>query len=112
MTKKQFIELHLNLKVNVPKTLEKNPFPSETDPTQDIPIKAIQITASGIPINVKQYDSVMSGVKVEQFTTLEKRNYDIFDNVGELQSISKNMNKSGVSTDFKQNKKHTFKVKD
>ena len=112
MTKKQFIELHFNLKINVPKTLEINPFPSETDPTQDIPIKAIQITASGIPINVKQYQSVMSGVKVENFTSLEKRNNDVFDNVGELQEISKKMNKSGVSTDFIQNKKHIFKFND
>ena len=54
MKKSDFIRLHMDLKINLPKTIESNPLKSCTDPTQDIPISMIEVTAMGIPTNVKQ----------------------------------------------------------
>lgn len=100
MTKKQFIDLHLNLRIHLPQTIEIIPIDSVTDPTLDVPIKAIQFAANGVPLNVKQFKEIFSNTKVEEFTSVEKRNNDQFDNYGELQNEIKKVTKKGVTTNF------------
>ena len=101
----QFKQLHKNLRVFVPKTTEINPLPSATDPTQDIPIRMIEVNAMGVPLNVKERKTVMNGLKVEDMTTIEKRNNDKFDNLGELQELSSKVARKGVTTNFLNTKK-------
>ena len=105
MTKQQFIDLHLHLHIHLPKTIEVIPIDSATDPTQDIPIRAIQFAANGVPLNVKEYKKVFSNIKVEQFTSIEKRNCDKFDNYGELQKEISKVTHKGVTTNFIKSKK-------
>ena len=107
MTIEQFKILHRNIRHCFPRTDEINNLPSVTDPTQDIPIRNIELTAAGIPINVKDLKGKMpmSGVPVESFTTIEKRNNDKFDVLGELQESAKLISRSGVQTNYKPIKK-------
>lgn len=100
MTIEQFETLHKNLKVNVPKSIEINRLDSATDPTQDIPIKNIELAANGEPINVRKRDIPFSNVKVENFTSIEHRHTDSFDQLGELQSLAHRVAQPGVSSDF------------
>jgi len=111
MTIEQFKTLHRNIRHCFPRTDEVNNLPSETDPTQDIPIRNIELTAAGIPINVKDLKGKMpmSGVPIEQLTSIEKRNNDKFDVLGELQESAKTISRSGATTNFKpilKQKKH------
>lgn len=109
MNIEQFKQLHKNLKICVSKTIEHNPLPSATDPTQDIPIRMIEVNAMGVPLNVKEHKPVMNNLKVEQMTSIEKRNNDAFDNLGELQDLSAKVAQKGVTTNFikpKKQKKH------
>lgn len=105
MTKKQFIELHSTLKVEIKKTIETNTIASATDPTQDVPVRNIECTALGIPTNVKELKKVYSNIKVENLTTIEKRNNDQFDQLGELQDSVKRVSQKGVTTNFVKPKK-------
>lgn len=105
MTIKQFNELHLNLKVRVIIPRELNKVDSATDPTQDIPIRNIEVTATGQPINVKEGKKVLSGVSIENMTTIEKRHTDKFDIIGDFQDSVSKVSRKGVTTNFKQTKK-------
>lgn len=110
MKKSDFIALHLNLRVQIEKSKEFNPLPSDTDPTQDIPIKMIEVTALGVPVNVKQYKEVYSNIKAENFTSIEKRNCDVFDQLGELQNSVSKLQRKDIKTNYvqptKKQKKH------
>lgn len=109
MKKSDFIRLHMDLKINLPKTIESNPLKSCTDPTQDIPISMIEVTAMGIPTNVKQLKGVFSNLKVENLSTIEQRNNDKFDMLGELQQTAAQVSKKGVKTNYQRvinQKKH------
>lgn len=110
MKKSEFLKLHMDLSIKVEKTREVNPEPSATDPTQDIPVRMIEVTAMGVPTNVKQFKEVFSNVKAENFTTIEKRFNDVFDQLGELQSAVGKFRKKDITTNFvqpkKQQKKH------
>lgn len=105
MNQKQFRYLHSNLVINVPKTLEVNSLPSATDPTQDIPVKMIEVTAAGIPINVRETKGVFSNLHAEQFTAIERRHNDKFDVLGELQESVKKVEGKNVTTNFVKPKK-------
>lgn len=105
MKKEDFIKLHLNLKVCIDKSIIVNPLPSATDPTQDIPVRNIEVSALGVPLNVKEVKGVFSNLKIEQFTTIEKRNNDKFDVVAELQSSATSLQGKGVTTNYKIPKK-------
>lgn len=110
MKKSEFIVLHANLRIKLPTRFEVNLLDSDTDPTQDIPIKAIQLNANGMPLNVRNYNGIFSGVRIEDFTSIEKRNNDQFDNLGELQNLSQKVSKKGVSTTYEKPKgKHLKK---
>ena len=111
MNIEEFKTLHKNLRVFIPKTTESNPIPSDTDPTQDIPLRMVEVNALGAPVNVKERKVVFNNVKAENLTTIEKRNNDAFDQLGELQDLTKSAVGSGVSTDYKplnKQKKHDF----
>lgn len=100
MTKSDFIKLHLNLRIQISKTAESNPLDSDTDPTQDIPIKMIEVTSMGVPINVKERQAVFSNIKAENFTTIEKRFNDQFDQLGELQSSVAQLQNKNIQTNY------------
>lgn len=100
MTIEQFKTLHKELKVNVPKTIEINRLDSATDPTQDIPIKNIELAANGEPINVRNRNIPFNNIKVENFTSIERRHTDSFDQLGELQSLAHSVAQPGVTSDF------------
>ena len=53
MNVQQFRALHKDLRINIPRSYFKNGLPSATDPTQDVPLKMVQIIGDGIPLNVK-----------------------------------------------------------
>lgn len=105
MTISQYKQLHRDLRIYIPRKPDYNPLPSETDPTQDIPIRMIEVNSLGEPINVKQRKPVYSGVSADNLTTIEKRNCDQFDNVGELQESIKKVSTRGITTDFVKPKK-------
>lgn len=105
MTIVAFKELHLNLKIVQQKQREFNPLPSDTDPTQDIPVRKIELAANGAPINVKQLQGVYSNLKPENFTALEKRHQDKFDVLGDYQKEVSKVAQKGVTTNFKNPKK-------
>lgn len=96
----KFKELHLNLHVNCPRTIEQNFLPSATDPTQDIPVKAIELAANGAPLNVSTLSQIMSNVKIENMTSIERRHVDDFDRVAELQNEISKVAQKGVTTNF------------
>lgn len=110
MNKQQFLKLHFNLTLQIEKSREINREPSATDPTQDIPIKMIEVTTMGVPINVKQYSQVYNNLKAENFTTIELRHNDQFDQLGELQESISSLQNKDITTTFvkpkKQQKKH------
>lgn len=89
MNRLQTLEFHKNGKMCIPKFHPKNSVPSSTDPTQDIPIKRLQMAANGLPINVRQFNTVYSNTGVEKLTSIDRRNHDVFDALGELQSLDK-----------------------
>lgn len=92
-----------------PKTMEYNPVESATDPTQDIPVKMIEVTAAGIPINVKETRGVFSNLKAENLTSIERRNNDKFDVMNELQTSIGAVARDGVTTNFVPPKKTQLK---
>lgn len=100
MKKSDFIKLHLNLRIQIKKTVEFNPLDSDTDPTQDIPIKMIEVTSMGVPINVKERQAVFSNIKAENFTSIEKRFNDQFDQLGELQSTVAQLQNKNIKTNY------------
>lgn len=102
MTLENYKKMRKLLSISLPKTIEFNPLPSDTDPTQDIPVKMIEVTAAGIPVNVKTTHGVFSNVKCENLTSIERRNNDKFDNVIELQRSIERVSRDGISTDYVQ----------
>lgn len=111
MNIEEFKTLHKNLCVRIPKTPESNSMPSDTDPTQDIPLRMVEVNALGAPVNVKERKVSYNNLKAENLSTIEKRNNDAFDQLGELQDLTKTAVGSGVSTDYKpikKQKKHEF----
>lgn len=100
MKKSDFIKLHFNLRIQIKKTVEFNPLDSDTDPTQDIPIKMIEVTSMGVPVNVKERQAVFSNIKAENFTTIEKRFNDQFDQLGELQSSVAQLQNKNIKTNY------------
>lgn len=85
MNKEQFKLLHKNINMQFSRTREYNPLPSATDPTQDVPIRMIEVNSLGEPMNVKQTKGIFSNLKPENFTAIERRNTDKFDALNELQ---------------------------
>lgn len=109
MNRAQFDELHSRGKVFVKKTIEYNPLPSATDPTQDVPLRMVEVNSLGQTVNVKTHNAVFSNVPADQLSSIERRHTDRFDALGELQSISSDVSSRGiVKTDYKpiKNKKN------
>ena len=69
--------------------IEKNPLPSCADPTQDIPIKRLQLAANGDPINVRRLNLPFTCAPVSSLTAVDRRNFDKFDAFGVLQSLER-----------------------
>lgn len=105
MKKSDFIRLHMDLTISLPKTKECNPLKSATDPTQDIPLRMVEMSAMGIPTNVKELKAIFNNIKAENFTSIERRFNDKFDQLGELQEASRQVSKKGVTTNYKLSKK-------
>lgn len=101
--------LHKNLKVCVIKTNDFNPLSSDTDPTQDIPISRVEMAANGLPLNVKVHNMPMTGTKVEDFTSLEKRNTDTFDQLGEYRNLVSDVSRVSSTNYIKPNSKKSIK---
>lgn len=95
MDYKTFMSLHRKGKLFLPREQFKNPLPSSTDPTQDIPIKKLQMAANGIPVNVSmRKDLYYTNRGTETLCTIDSRNNDKFDVAGELQAREQNVNKT------------------
>lgn len=89
-----FRKLHLTHFFDNKHYYESNPLPSATDPTQDIPVKNIQLLASGEPLNVRKLPLAYTCAPVEKLTAADRRNNDVFDAVGELQALERKGAKS------------------
>lgn len=100
MTIAQFRILQHRLSIQLQKHKDWNPLPSDTDPTQDIPVKSIQLAANGEPINVKRSNGVFNGIPADKLSSVEKRNNDKFDQLGELQNLARQAGQHGITTDL------------
>ena len=70
---------------------EFNGAPSQTDPTQDIPVKRLQLAANGVPINVRQHnmsftEPIFNNGKKIDIPSYRQKNRDNFDVVSDLQA--------------------------
>lgn len=101
MTYKQQRVLHSDGRISIPRTCYANPIPSDTDPTQDVPIKNIQLGLNGEPLNVRKL-SMSNGVPIDALSAIDRRNMDKFDVLGELQA-----NQRSVSNIINQQNKKT-----
>lgn len=100
MRKSEFIQLHKELRISIKRTFEYNPIPSDTDPTQDIPVKMIEVSAMGVPLNVKERKAVFSNLLADNLTSIEKRNNDKFDVLSELQNTAGKVSQTKIETNF------------
>lgn len=81
--------------------------PSATDPTQDCPVSRVyQAMVEGHPLSLPEQKNVYNGLKVDQLSEIEKRNFDQFDAFARLRKDSKAIQK-GVATIDKLTKKST-----
>ena len=101
MTISEFRTLHKDLRVQTKKHQFKNNLASATDPTQDIPVRMIQMTANGIPLNVKQRALKFNNLKAENLSSIERRNNDTFDVFGELQQSAGQFKGKNIKTELK-----------
>lgn len=85
MTQQQFRELHSRGRLYVSTVSAVNSLPSDTDPTQDVPVRQIQFMANGEPINVKKRNAEFNYLSPDKLSTIEKQHSDAFDVLGELQ---------------------------
>lgn len=69
--------------------IERNDLPSCTDPTQDIPVKRLQLAANGVPVNVRDLHLPFTCLPASALTAADRRNFDKFDALGELQSLER-----------------------
>lgn len=90
MTYENYRLLHRKGKVFCPRSIEFNILPSATDPTQDMPMSQVELLANGMPVNVNVVNLPMTGVKIEEMTSIDRRLRDKFDVFGEFQTISEN----------------------
>lgn len=75
--------------------IDYNPIPSDTDPTQDMPVKNIEFGINGVPVNVKVNRNLSyNNLPIEKMTSIDRRNNDAFDSVGELRSLENGATKS------------------
>lgn len=95
MTSEMFRALHKkNLPFFVGRNLDKNPLDSSTDPTQDVPVKRIMFNALGVPMNCTENKRLVhSNIPLDKMTTLDKRNFDKFDALGELQDAGNSVHR-------------------
>lgn len=90
MTQEQFRALRAHGKINVVIPQFENNLKSDTDPTQDVPVRAIQFLSDGVPLNVKKMNYPFNGFKtIDNLSAIEKRNMDKFDALGELQATER-----------------------
>lgn len=87
MTYSQFSALHSNRGPVIPRSKEKNSLPSQTDPTQDVPLSKLEFALNGMPINVKENNLPYNNLKLEDMTMIDRRHRDNFDVVGEMQQL-------------------------
>lgn len=101
MTYAQQRELHSCGVIKIPRSHFPNPIPSDTDPTQDVPIKNIQFGINGEPLNVRK-QNMANGVSIDEMSSIDRRNTDKFDVLGELQASQRSASKT--INDIKQQK--------
>lgn len=109
MKKSDFIKLHMSLSINLPKSIENNPIPSATDPTQDIPIRMIEVSAAGVPLNVREVKCSYNGITADKLSSIDSRNCDVFDQLREYQNLTKRVARPGVSITNPKNPKKNEK---
>lgn len=69
---------------------DRNELPSATDPTQDVPVSAIQFGLNDVPLNVQVNKRLAYNNRpIEQMSSIDRRNNDAFDSVGELRAIER-----------------------
>lgn len=97
MDLKQFRDLHKNMICDSIVHFENNPLPSCTDPTQDVPVRNIQFGLNGEPLNVKKNNLPFNNLPIEKMSSVDRRNNDVFDQLGELRDLEKQ-----ASSNYKQ----------
>lgn len=101
MNRNQLYSLHSRGKLKSIKSSEINILPSATDPTQVCSVqKMYHALVNGQPISVPENKMQFNNLKVDDLSTLEKRNFDQFDVFRESRKIGKKFSKvAKVSTD-------------
>jgi hypothetical protein len=94
MNRNQLYSLHSRCKINAVKSSEKNILPSATDPTQVCSVqKMYHALVNGQPISVPENKMQFNNLKVDDLSSLEKRNTDQFDVFRESRKIGKKFSK-------------------
>lgn len=110
MDRSQLYTLHSRGKIKSIKLSEKNILPSATDPSQVCSVqKMYHALVNGQPISVPENKMQFNNLKLDQLSTLEKRNYDQFDVFGESRKIGKKFSKVAKIYDPKKEPKDTKK---
>lgn len=70
---------------------DNNPLPSSTDPTQDVPVSQIQFGLNDVPLNVRINNKRLAytNLFIDQMSSVDRRNNDVFDAVGELRALER-----------------------
>lgn len=72
------------------KHFDTNDIPSATDPTLDVPVSAIQFGINDVPLNVNVNKRLAYNNRpIEQMLSIDRRNTDPFDAVGELRALER-----------------------
>lgn len=95
MTRNEFRTLNKNGRVYTKPHFMRNPIPSITDPTQDMPVaNLVTSIMTGTPINVKKNPMTFGLIpSTSQLTAIDKRNTDAFDAFAELHTSGKRISK-------------------
>lgn len=85
---------------------DTNNIPSATDPTQDVPVSAIQFGLNDVPLNVNiNKHLAFNNRPIEQMSSIDRRNFDAFDAVGELRALERS-NASKNDINYKKSQKN------
>lgn len=104
MDRNQLYDLHSHGKVDFYKPSELNVLPSATDPTQVCSVqKMYHALVNGQPISIPENKMQFNNLKVDDLSSLEKRNCDKFDVFAESRKIGKQFSKVATIVQPKKN---------
>lgn len=84
----QYRTMQITLQSPIIKHYDKNDIPSATDPTQDVPVSAIQFGLNDVPLNVQVNKRLAYNNRpIEHMSSIDRRYNDTFDALGELRSL-------------------------